>query len=73
MMLRTYLQARVATVAGSVEDSVGLLEIVAVVGLASGFAELAFAPKSLDQDFVVVSVERLTGREILCDGEVSYS
>lgn len=72
MRLRTYLQASLATVVDSVEDSVGALEVVAVFDLTSGFAELACAPKWPARGFAVGFVERQTGRGILCEGKVSY-
>jgi hypothetical protein len=73
MPLRTCHQELVATAAGSEVDFVVRTVIVAVVGSASGFAESAFVPRLLDQDFVVVSVEPLKGREILCHLVVSFN
>jgi hypothetical protein len=58
--------------AGSGVDSVGTVEMAAVLDLALDSAGLASAPKLLAQDFVVVSVVLLRGRGTLCDGKVSF-
>lgn len=71
-MPKTYLRELLEIAAGLDLDSAGTLGMVAVFDLPWGSAESAFAPRLLDQGFAVVSVVPQRGREILCDGEISF-